>query len=281
MPGMSIKISPEAKALQDQHRDKGNGQFGAQLHGEDTSVMDALNAALAGADEEVPAPSWPEAFPEPELRLSIGDDGGITTNIYLDDELAMEVFNPGDDVHSVNSEVYEFAGSDDNDAVEAARAWAESKHNEVAWEMRRAMHSTFTRVKDRALSNAGQSVRLSDEDLLEVHQANKAVIEAATRDARLSAASIVARGVRAAHPEASYFSVDSGGERPYDIDVLDKDQAHIITYYPDDEHQLPWVGQMRDLDVNRDSVMDQWDRSGSPRVKVIDLSEAAGWTPGQ
>lgn len=282
MTGMSTQISPEAKALQDQHRDKGNGQFGHQLHDEDTSVMDALNAALAGAGEDGPAPVWPEAYPEPELRLSIGDAGVITTDIYLDGELAMEVFNPADDVHSVNSDVFEFEGSDDDEAVEAARAWAEAKHDEIAWEMRREMRRAYTRVKDRALSKAtGKPSQLTDEDLLEIHQANKALIEPATRDAHLSAASIVARGVLAAHPDASYFCVNAGDERPYDIDVLDKDQNHIMTHYSDEAEQLPWIGQLHDLDVNRDSVMDQWDKSGSPRVKVIDLSSAVAWSPGQ
>ena len=267
------------------------GQFAATAHAEPALNLTPRRPELNG---------WPESLPEPEVTFHFGDDGVITTNVGINGETAFEVWNPGDDVHSVETTVFEMSELKDNDIADAAESWAKAKHEQIADDLRAEMHAAVERSRARVLTAAtGTAPQLSDDELGTLLGLNQTAAYNGKRDAELAATAVIARGVLKDHPEASHIGlrVDAGDTSEFVSGAVVYNADHeAIGYYdgdaqyvtgPDDEDEsyrgAGFVEHLGGLTASPDDAW--WTAYNLPVSQpddffTIDLKQAAAWTPG-
>lgn len=267
------------------------GQFAATEHAETTLSLTPRRPEVDG---------WPESLPEPEVSFHFGDDGVITTNVDINGETAFEVWNPGDDVHSVETTVFQMPELQDDDIAEAAETWAKNKHEQIADDLRSEMHAAVERSRARVLAKAtGTAPQLSDDDLGTLVGLNQTAAYNGKRDAEFAATAVIARGVLKDHPDASHIGlqIDAGDTSEFvsgavvynaDHEVLgsyDADAQYLTG--PDDEDESyrgeGFVEHLGGLTASPDSAW--WADYNMPGIDpndafTIDLKKAAEWTPG-
>jgi hypothetical protein len=266
------------------------GQFAATAHAETDLNLTPRRAELNG---------WPESLPEPEVSFHFGDDGVITTNIDINGEPVFEVWNPGDDVHSIETTQFEHPALADSD-FDAAEDWAKDKHEQMASELRAEMHAAVERSRARVLTVAtGKAPQLTDDELGTLVGLNQTAAYNGKRDAELAATAVIARGVLKDHPDASHIGlrIDAGDTSEFvsgavvyntDHEVLgsyDADAQYLTG--PDDEDESyrgeGFVEHLGGLTASPDTAW--WTAYNMPGTQpddffTIELKKAAAWTPG-
>lgn len=267
------------------------GQFAATSHSEPALSLTPRRPEMNG---------WPETLPEPEVTFHLGDDNVITTNVAINGEPAFEVWNPGDDVHSVETSAFAMPELEDDDIADAAEAWAKAKHEQIADDLRTEMYAAVERSRARVLTAAtGNAPQLTDDELGNLVGLNQTAAYAGKRDAELAATAVIARGVLKDHPDASHIGlrVDSGDTAEFvsgavvynaDHEVLgsyDADAQYLTG--PDDEDDSyrgeGFVEHLGGLTVDPESSW--WSAYNLPVSApddffTVDLHKASTWTPG-
>lgn len=266
------------------------GQFAANAHAETALNLTQRRPELNG---------WPESLPEPEVSFHMGDDGVITTNVGFNDETAFEVWNPGDDVHSIQTSPFFMKELQDDTVFDAAETWAKAKHEQIADALRAEMHAAVERSRARVLAEAtGTAPQLTDEELGNLVGLNQTASYNSQRDAEFAATAVIARGVLKDHPDASHIGlrVDSGDSAEFvsgavvynaDHEVLGSYNAdeQFLTNADEDESYRGegFVEHLGGLPANPDTAW--WTAYNLPVTApddffTIDLKKAAAWTPG-
>lgn len=266
------------------------GQFAATAHAETDLTLTPRRPELAG---------WPESMPEPEVTFHFGDDGVITTNVEINGEPAFEVWNPGDDVHSIETTQFDHPDLADNDNFEAAESWAKAKHEQIADDLRAEMHAAVERSRARVLTIAtGKAPQLSDDELGNLVGLNQTAAYNGKRDAELAATAVIARGILKDHPEASHIGLmaDSGDSEEFvsGAVVYNADHERIDFYNGDEQyvtdadegesyHGEGFAELLGGLTANPATAW--WADYNMPGTDpddayTIDLKKAASWTPG-
>lgn len=260
------------------------GQFAATAHAEPDLSLTPRRPELDG---------WPESLPEPEVSFNLGDDGVITTNIDVNGEAAFEVWNPGDDVHSTETTVFENGWSEED--TDAAEEWAKGKHQKIADTLHTEMHGAVERARARVLAEAtGTAPQLSDDELGNLVGLNQAASYAARRDAEFAATAIIARGVLKDHPDASHIglridSADNGefvsGAVVYNADYKALGSYDAEAQYLEDGEDYRGAGfaeHFGSLEATPENAW--WSEYKMPGIDpddvyTINLRKAAAWTP--
>lgn len=179
------------------------GQFATSAHSES-------EVSLAAATRRPELEGWPTHLPEPEVTIHLGDDGVITTNVEVNGETAIEVWNPGDDVHSVETSNFEMGWSEaDQDQAES---WAKRKHEEIAQELRAEIHATFERSRARVLAKAtGKRTEVTIAELDGFRNKSIEAARQADQDLEYSSVALASRDILEQHPTAAtaYLQVGS------------------------------------------------------------------------
>jgi hypothetical protein len=160
------------------------GQYAAKIKSDN---VPSLGAATRRPELE----GWPESAPEPEFSVHVDDANVVTTSVSINGEPAFEFWNPGDDVHSLESSDFETDALADEADFEAAKAWAADKHTEVADALRAEMLAAVERSRARIMAKAtGVPVPQSDEDLEKIVDASFATYNAVQRDGELASTAL-------------------------------------------------------------------------------------------
>jgi hypothetical protein len=265
------------------------GQFAAQLKSDDV-------VSLGTPTRRPELNGWPESLPEPEVTFHYGDDGVITTNVAINGETAFEVWNPGDDVHSVETTVFDMSELEDDDISDAAENWAKGKHEQIADDLRAEMFAAVQRSRAGIMAKAtGVPVPQSDEDLEQLVSASFVTYNAVQRDGELASTALLARGVLKEHPDAHAIGlvVSTADDSDYVSGaVVYNENREQIGYYDEedtynteeDRPDRPFLQHLASLAPASDNAW--WTQFNVRPVRdredlyTIDLKQAAAWTPG-
>jgi hypothetical protein len=261
------------------------GQFAANAHAET-----ALNLAPRRPELD----GWPESLPEPEVSFHMGDDNVITTNIDINGEPAFEVWNPGDDAHSIETTQFDHPALADSEFFGAAENWAKDKHEQMVGELRAEMHAAVERSRARVLAKStGATPRLSDAELGTLVGLNQAAAYRAHRDTELACAAVIARSILKDRPDAHHIGlqIDSAdnGEFVSGAIIYDADGNYISSlssydsFLEEDEQYAgeDVAGLFSELEAEPDRA--HWADLNIPIQEdddrfTIDLQKAAAWT---
>ncbi|HEX9086516.1 MAG TPA: hypothetical protein VF867_03220 [Arthrobacter sp.] len=270
------------------------GQFAAQLKSDDVV---ALGAPARRPELE----GWPASLPDPEVDVQVGEGGTISTTVSVNGEPAFDVWNPADDIHDTESDDFVNDAITD-DVHDEARAWAFTKHNEMADALRAEQQESFRRSRAAIMAKAtGTPVPQSDEDLEQLISASFITYNAVQRDGELASTALIARGVLKDYPEAAYIGLrvegaDNGdyvsGLVVYSADKVslggyEEADLYLDEIEEDAEASKPrgeeFMQHLNNLPAN--PLNSHWQQY-SPRTYddfdeyAIDLKKAAAWTPG-
>lgn len=274
---MSTPIAPEKAAKREDAR-HGDGTFGNQLHPE-------ADVTIGTQERPEWLNGWPETLPEPELSFHMGDDNVITTTASIGGDAFVEAWNPGDDVHSLESHAFDVETTSVAEA-EAAEEWVKEKHEQIAADLRAEMHSAVERARYRVMAKAtGKPAAVSTDELDDIIEANGRAVIQAQKDMELAVTARIARGILEDHPDAASMvlyvtEVDNMGEVVTGVSARDAEGRVLDEYNESDDPQ--WTGRLGDLPANHG-----WWEAYIP-VKceeaedyyTIDLKAAAAWSPG-
>lgn len=263
------------------------GQFAATAHAEPSLNLTPRRQELDG---------WPESVPDPEVTFHMGDDGVITTNVDIEGQPVFEVWNPGDDIHSIRNESFESEWLGVENLHEAAQKWAHGKHEQIAAALRTEMHDAVERSRARVLGAAtGTKPALTDDELGKLVGLNQSAAYAARRDAEFAATAVVARGVLKDHPDASHIGlrIDSAdnGEFVSGAVVYSADHEVLGSYDADaqyaseaeeDYRGAGFAEHLGSLEASPENSW--WSEYNMPGIDpddvfTISLQKAASWTP--
>lgn len=255
-----------------------DGKFGNQLHPEAIGVT-------IGADRPEWLDGWPATLPEPELSFHMGDDNVITTSASIGGETFVEAWNPGDDVHSLESHAFDLEDTSVEEA-EAAEDWVKAKHEKIASDLRAEMLDAVERARYRVMAKAtGIPAPVSTDELDGLIVSNGAAVNQAQKDLELASTARIARGILEDWPEAETMVIEAA-----EVD----DQGEVITgiYAQDVNGEMlhewgvnnlePWSDCMANLSANNG----WWGKYTPKHATVpddyytINLKDAAAWSPG-
>lgn len=261
------------------------GRFAAAAHSES-------EVSLAAAPRRPELEGWPTHLPEPEVSIHLGDDGAITTSVSIDGETAIDVWNPGEDVHSVETSNFEMGWSEEDQ--EQAESWTKGRHEEIARELRAEIHATFERSRARVLAKAtGTRAETTTAELSAFHDRSLEAARQADEDLELSGVALSARAVLEQHPTAAtaYLQVGSwdNGEFISGAVIHDAEGNRVYEYIETDgatdeeERDNYVVDTLKSLSATPEQS--HWASAFSTgnygdELFTIDLRKAAAWTPG-
>lgn len=259
------------------------GQFATKIKSDN---VPSLGAPVRRPELE----GWPENLPEPEVSFSLGDDSGITTSVNINGEPAFEVWNPGEDVHSIETSCYEMGWSEPD--ADAAEAWAKKKHEQIASALRAEVYAAVERARPRALAAAtGVTPQLTNEQLDDLVVLNGAAIQQAGRDIELASTALAARQILEAFPTAATAEIQvatwDDGEFVNGAVIRDATGLGLREYAEgeeaDDEAAAEIIGLLKNLDSEASTA--HWADAFSVGSRgaeafTIDLQKASRWTPG-
>lgn len=255
-----------------------DGKFGNQLHPEAVGVT-------IGADRPEWLNGWPETLPEPELSFHMGDDNVITTTASIGGEAFVEAWNPGDDVHSLESHAFDVETTSVAEA-EAAEEWVKEKHEQIAADLRAEMHSAVERARYRIMAKAtGKLAAVSTDELDDLIDGNGRAVNQVQKDLELASTARIARGILEDYPEAETMvlyvaEVDDMGEVVTGVSARDANGRVLDEYDESDNPQ--WTGNLANLSASNG----WWDKytpksyEAAEDPYTIDLKAAAAWSPG-
>jgi hypothetical protein len=243
---------------------------------------------------------WPESLPEPEIEVHLGEGGTISTTVKVNGEEVFDIWNPADDIHGTESDDFETDAIPD-DVYDDAKAWAFTKHNEMADAIREEQRAAFERSRASVLAQVtGVPVPLSDEDLENLSDSSFATYNAVQRDGELASTALIARGVLKDYPEAAYIGLQISGADNGDyisgLAVYNADKVALGSYdegdlyldeIDEDEPAKPrgeaFLRHLQNLEPN--PLSSHWQQY-SPMTHddfdeyAIDIRKAAAWSPG-
>lgn len=232
---------------------------------------------------------WPASYPNPDVSIHVGDDNVLTTTVTIEGSGEIEVYNPGDDVHSVE---YNTDGLDGEDC-EAAVEWAKDVHEKIAAKIRAEQHAAVERSRAAIIGQVtGDPAPVSDHEMRELYRLHTQAEERAVRYKDLTAAALMSRGVLDAHPEASYVVLSPArGSNGHGIDsvaVFGEGQKHLRTYRADapyDEATDRYEGE--DIvaylpALQADPKTSYWKQFNVGDFNLtVDVRAAAAWNPAE
>jgi len=265
------------------------GQFAAQLKSDDV-------VSLGTPSRRPELEGWPESLPAPEVSFHMGDDNVIATSVNINGEPAFDVWNPGDDVHSIETTHFDHPELADNEGFDAAETWARDKHELMSGELRAEMHAAVERSRARVLAAAtGTAPHLTDDELGSLLGLNSTAAFTGQRDGELAATAVIARGVLKEHPDASHIGlrVDSADNDEFVSGAIVYNADHeVLGSYNTDEQFLTdeddykgagFVEYLGHLPAAPEKSW--WSTYNIPSTQpdfafTIDLRKASAWTPG-
>lgn len=278
---MSTHISSQSEAAREAAR-HGDGKFGEQVHAEaPVSLAEPRPRQLDG---------WPESLPEPRVEATIDDAGVITTFITMDGYDG-HLESRTNDEGPVDLDSFDSWDALGDDVRDQAMEWAEKKHRIIERGLRREMVKAAELAQARIVAlHTGQAPKIEDHDLLTFAGTAREQAARLSRDAELSTAAVIARGVLEDHPTATYigFTIDDGEKGDYIsvADVFDADRNKLGEYDANEaESRLTDYEGYRVArfleDLNPEpSKSHWWDFNHGYDEYTIDLAQAAAWTPG-
>lgn len=272
-----------------QHPRAGDGTFTATTH---SDAIPALGVQARRPELE----GWPESLPEPELEIHVGEGGTISTTVKVNGEEVFDIWNPADDIHDTVSDDFVTSAVPD-DVHDEAKAWAFTKHNEIADAIREEQRAAFERSRAGILAKVtgAPAPQLSDEELGTLVGLNQEAAYRGRRDAEMASVAVIARSILKDHPDAHHIglqvdSADNGefvsGAVIYDADGHSMNSISSYDSYlgADEEYAGEGVAELfSGLEAEPSNahwadfnipVRDDKDRF------TIDLQKAAAWTPG-
>ena len=232
------------------------------------------------------------------MAFHFGDDNVVSTTISINGESVLEVWNPGDDIHSTETTSF-VSDHTENEAIhDQAETWAKEKHNEIATAVRAETAAAIRRTRAGILAKAtGKTpAPASDDDLAEAINDGFTVANSARRDAEYATAALLSRGILAEHPDAYAIGlVVSGadnGEYVSGAVVYNEAREPIGFYDEEDTHTAegdgrpnrPFLQHLNNLTpIAENSNWAAFNVSPARHMDdqyTIDLKKAASWAPG-
>lgn len=254
------------------------GQFATKIKSDDVPSLGVTTRRpeLAG---------WPESLPEPELEVSVGEGGTISTSVKVNGEEVFDIWNPADDIHDTESDDF-VTDAIPADVHDAAKAWAFEKHNEIAWAIRHEQQAAFERSRADILAKAtGARAAASDEELAGLIEDSGSVARQALKTTELASAALAARKIKDVHPEAVFadLTTDSwdNGEFISGVVVKNADRIPVAAYAEGEEGAGgDIVALLKNLDADANNA--HWSGELSTgtygdELYEIDLEKAAAW----
>lgn len=132
------------------------GQFAATTHAEPA-------LSLTPAQRYPQLEGWPESLAEPQIDITMNDEGGLTTSFDLGDGRSMEVWTDNSSTGRCDAAVY---GDWDDSDVDAAMEWTERKHRDLERQVREETKTALALTKARIVGPAtGTRDAIFEEDL--------------------------------------------------------------------------------------------------------------------
>lgn len=262
------------------------GQFAAKIKSDNVPSLGALarRPELEG---------WPESLPEPEIDVQVGEGGTISTLVKVNGEEVFDIWNPADDIHDTESDDFENSAVPE-DVYDAAKAWAYTKHNEMAGAIREEQRAAFERARDRVIAKAtGERREVTSAELNEFRDNSLKAANQADEDLELSSVALSARAILEDHPTAATADLHVGswdnGDFVSGASVSDAEGNLLYEYVETDgatdqeENDNFVVDTLRVLDANAEQS--HWAGAFSTgsygdELFTIDLRKAAAWAPG-
>ncbi|ACL41951.1 hypothetical protein Achl_4000 (plasmid) [Pseudarthrobacter chlorophenolicus A6] len=255
------------------------GQFAATAHAEPALNLTPRRAELDG---------WPEALPEPEVDVTVGDDNAVTTTVSIEGVPVLEVWHEDDDVNDTDATVFESEWLEDEPLAEAAEQWARGKHSEIARELRTEMHAAVERSRARVLAKAtGVKAAATDDELSALIENTSTATSKANRDLELASTALASRYILEEHPEAvtAHIQTASWDNGVFVDGATVKDEAGTeLASYSDEESTGGGVAELL-VNLSSEASNSNWADAFSvgsygDELYTIDLRKAASWAPG-
>lgn len=262
------------------------GQFAAKIKSDNVPSLGvpARRPELEG---------WPENLPEPELDVQVGESGTISTLVKVNGEEVFDIWNPAGDIHDTESDDFETSAIPE-DVYDAAKAWAFSKHNEMAGAIREEQRAAFDRARARVIAKAtGKRHEIKTGELNDFRNNSLKAANQADADLELSSVALSARAILDDHPTAAFADLQTGswdnGDFVSGAIVRDVEGNQLYEYVETDgatdqeENDNYVVDTLRTLGANAEQS--HWANAFSTgkygdELFTIDLRKAAVWAPG-
>lgn len=258
-------------------------------------------AAADDFDRSLPQfEGWPESLAEPTMDFSINDDGTVGTKLKVAGQGELDFYS--DSSGRAAHEHYAGNFEDINEEVlDQAVEWGYVKHLEIENSVRAEMKTAAAAARGRILAGAGmKGPSPTDEELGNLIQQTIPLRANAEQTGELASTALMARNILAAHPGATHAEIlveeGDGMEFVSGVSVLDANRELLEEYDYGSEmfgdaplNSQAITGPLANLNPNSSNA--HWERYTSLNnfgsveemqrdAYIIDLAQAAAWTPG-